>query len=269
MKAVFYALALLATGGAAFVSYQNLENFKVQNEAKLQAIDQNKAKKSQIDTEQKKLDGVKANLVTATEKRDAVKQNIDSLAAKGKALTRELAEQEALLETQKGKFADLKKVEDKLKEILGKLGGDVTIDNLPATVNSVTEDRNAKEKQLKELEGLVEAAQKNIEKNQAEIGRLADRDASRNSRMRHNAMESVITAVNDDWGFVIIGAGSNTGFTPQTKLLVKRDGKLIGEIKPSSIEPSQTIAEIDPDSIAPGARIQPGDRVILAEPATN
>jgi hypothetical protein len=79
----------------------------------------------------------------------------------------------------------------------------------------------------------------------------------------------VVSAVNDDWGFVIIGAGSSTGFTPQTKLLVKRDGRLIAEVKPSSIEPSQTIAEIDPETLAPGARIQPGDRVILANPATN
>jgi ATP-binding cassette subfamily F protein 3 len=37
-----------------------------------------------------------------------------------------------------------------------------------------------------------------------------------------------------------------------------RSGRLIAEIKPSSIEPSQTIAEIDPETLAPGARIQPG-----------
>ena len=98
---------------------------------------------------------------------------------------------------------------------------------------------------------------------------VTERDAARNSRMRRNAMESVVTAVNEDWGFVVIGAGSNTGFTPQTKLLVKRDGRLIAEVQPSSIEPSQTIAEIDKDSVAPGARIQPGDRVILSTPATN
>ena len=83
-----------------------------------------------------------------------------------------------------------------------------------------------------------------------------------------NAKESVITAVEADWGFVVIGAGSNVGFTPQTKLLVKRDGVLIGRINPTSIEPSQTIAEIETSSLAPGASIQPGDRVILAVPAT-
>lgn len=66
---------------------------------------------------------------------------------------------------------------------------------------------------------------------------------------------------------MVIGAGSNVGFTPQTKLLVKRDGVLIGRINPTSIEPSQTIAEIEASSLAPGTSIQPGDRVILAVPA--
>jgi hypothetical protein len=52
-------------------------------------------------------------------------------------------------------------------------------------------------------------------------------------------------------------------------LLVKRDGKLIGRVRPSSIEPNQTIAEIDQESLVLGVRLQPGDRVILARPATN
>ena len=82
-------------------------------------------------------------------------------------------------------------------------------------------------------------------------------------------MEAVVTAVNQDWGFLVIGAGSNSGFTPQTGLLVERDGQMIGEVRPSSIEPNQTIAEINLESLASGVRLQPGDRVILAEPAAN
>jgi hypothetical protein len=82
-------------------------------------------------------------------------------------------------------------------------------------------------------------------------------------------MEARVTAVNHDWGFLVIGAGSNSGFSPQTSLLVKRDGRLIGKVNPSAIEPTQTIAEIDLKALAPGVRIQPGDSVILAKPAGN
>jgi hypothetical protein len=40
-------------------------------------------------------------------------------------------------------------------------------------------------------------------------------------------------------------------------------------VRPSSIEPTQTIAEIDFDTLATGVRLQPGDRVITAKSATN
>jgi hypothetical protein len=91
----------------------------------------------------------------------------------------------------------------------------------------------------------------------------------RSSRIGRNSMVAVVTAVNQDWGFLVIGAGSNSGFTPQTGLLVERDGRKIGRVRPSAIEPTQTIAEIDFESLASGVRLQPGDRVILAQPVTN
>jgi hypothetical protein len=91
---------------------------------------------------------------------------------------------------------------------------------------------------------------------------------ARAERIRRNTMEAVITGVNNDWGFVIVGAGSKDGFTPQTTVLVKRQGRVIAELKPTSIEPNQTIFEIDYDSMAPGVRLRPGDRVFLSEPQT-
>ena len=50
---------------------------------------------------------------------------------------------------------------------------------------------------------------------------------------------------------------------------MKRDGRLIGKVNPSAIEQTQTIAEIDLKTLSPGVRIQPGDAVILAKPASN
>jgi hypothetical protein len=50
---------------------------------------------------------------------------------------------------------------------------------------------------------------------------------------------------------------------------VERDGRKIGKVRPSAIEPTQTIAEIDLESLAAGVRLQPGDRVIIAAPFTN
>lgn len=269
MKAIFYILALLVTGGAGYFSYESMNKFKEQQEIKVAALDKNKNVSKAGDDKDAELTDEKKKLDDASKEKADAEATIENLVAKEKTLRRDLGELEGTLEEQKAKFADLKKIEDQVKETLAEAGDDVNLDNLAEKVLELEESKKAKTKQLGELEELVGAAQKNVESNQAEIGRMADRKAQRDSRIRRNAMESVVSAVNEDWGFVIIGAGSNTGFTPQTKLLVKRDGRLIAEVKPSAIEPSQTIAEIDLETVAPGARIQPGDRVILAEPATN
>ena len=269
MKAIFYVLALLVTGAAAYFSHENLKKFEGEKAAKEKAIATNKIVSGNADKQQVALDEEKVKLEAADKDKADALASIENLEAKEKTLRRDLGTLEGLLEEQKAKFAQLEKARAELQNLLKQAGDDVTLENLAEKVQAMEADKVAKTKKLGELETLVEAAKKAVEGNQAEIARLADRSASRDARIRANAMESVVSAVNDDWGFVVIGAGSNTGFTPQTKLLVKRDGRLIAEVKPSSIEPSQTIAEIDPETVAPGARIQPGDRVILANPATN
>jgi hypothetical protein len=267
MKAIFYVLALLVTGGAAFFSYQSLEKFKDQQQQKIAAIDANKVMTKDADNKDADLQKELAALEDATKKKEELEASIETLKGKERTLIANTKKVDATLAEQKEKFAQLEQIRAKADEILK--GAGVTLEELPNEVIKIEEDKKAKAKALAEVQALVEAAQKAVEANQAEIARVTERDAARASRMRRNAMESVVTAVNEDWGFVVIGAGSNTGFTPQTKLLVKRDGRLIAEVQPSAIEPSQTIAEIDRESVAPGARIQPGDRVILASPATN
>ncbi len=269
MKAIFYVLALLVTGAAAYFSYENLTKFEKEKSEKEKAIATNKVVSGNADKQQIALDEEKVKLEAADKDKADAEASIENLVAKEKTLRRDLGELEGVLEEQKAKFAQLETTRAQLEELLKEAGEQVTLENLPETIKAMEDDKVAKTKKLGELETLVEGGKKAVETNQAEIARLADRSASRDARIRANAMESVVSAVNDDWGFVVIGAGSSTGFTPQTKLLVKRDGRLIAEVKPSSIERSQTIAEIDPETLAPGARIQPGDRVILANPATN
>jgi hypothetical protein len=145
----------------------------------------------------------------------------------------------------------------------------VTLDTLPDKIQQIDDDKKAKQTKLEELEVLVGGAEKSLATSSAELDRLTKRMIERNVRIGRNSMDAVVTAVNQDWGFLVIGAGSNSGFTPQTGLLVERDGRKIGRVRPSAIEPTQTIAEIDLGSLSSGVRLQPGDRVILAQPVAN
>ena len=167
----------------------------------------------------------------------------------------EIKAQQQLLENVKKAFAD-------------GAGEGITLENIGSKIEELDAKKKDQTKKFEEVSTLAGSAEKTVSDNKMKIAELAGRKAKRDERISANAKEAVITAVDTDWGFVIIGAGSNVGFTPQTKLLVKRDGVMIGRITPTSIEPSQTIGEVDRESLAPGVSFQVGDRVILAVPAT-
>ncbi|BCU77076.1 hypothetical protein [Luteolibacter sp. LG18] len=269
MKPLFHTLAVLATGGAVFFSFQLSKKFETQQSERLAANKENKEVTAHAESTEADLKKELNALAKAQDEQTAAEQAVSSLKSAGSGLKRDLAAQNALLEEQKAQFAEAEKAIEQIKAALADLGADVTLENLPDKVKELENKKLDLEKKRDELNLLVEKATKQRDAQKDETGRLADVKGKRDTRIRRNSMESVITAVNQEWGFVMVGAGTNTGFTPQTKLLVLRDGHLIGKVQPTSIEPNQTLADIDFDSLAEGVRLQPGDKVILAEPATN
>ncbi len=269
MKAILYVISLAITGAAVFFSNQNLGKFKEQQEIRKDLTDRSRAVSREGDKKLEEVTSEKETLTAAKNDKATLEASLESLKADERQLTRAVAELEGQLESQKEKFAELDKLQKELEGVFRDLPGGITLENIPSKVEELKTELENKKRELAEVETGIEAAERAVEGNRADIVSLAEREANRNRRFRANAMQSVVTAVNHDYGFVVIGAGSNTGFTPQTRLLIQRGGRLVGEVKPSSIEPSQTIAEIDEDTLAPGARIQPGDTVILAVPASN
>jgi hypothetical protein len=269
MKASLYALAILVAGGAAFFSFSHAGKFEALEQDRLLTIATNKQVTADAEVADKNIKDERALLRASQDKQELVTQNISNLKAAGTVLKNEVAKLDEEIALQDEEFAQLEKTLKEVNEILSDLGGDVTLDNLAEKIAEIEESKVAKEAKLEELETLVGGAEKLLATNRAEAGRLATRNLERNARINRNAMEAVVTAVNQDWGFLVIGAGSNSGFTPQSGLLVQRDGRSIGRVRPSAIEPMQTIAEIDFNSLAPGVRLQPGDRLILATPTTN
>jgi chromosome segregation ATPase len=269
MKFISPILAILVCAVAAYFSFSESEKFQGQQDARLLAINTNNRVNATKDKAEADIVDENALLETSKNNLEVATQSVLALESTGNALNNENAKLDSEIAGQDAKFAELNKVIEEVQKVLAGLGGDVTLDNLPDKVNDIQEDTKTKRAKLEELETLVEGAKASLETKQAEVQRLVDRKDARSNRIARNAMEARITAVNQEWGFLVIGAGSNSGFTPQTALLVKRDGRLIGKVNPSAIDPTQTIAEIDLRALAPGVRIQPGDNVILAKPAKN
>ena len=269
MKAIPYVLAIIVAGGAAFFSISLSGKFEELQNIRLSTIAQNKEVTAKAEAADKNIKDEKALLVASQDKKEVVSQNIESLKATDSTLKNEVSKLDASIEAQTSEFTELEKTLEEVNVIMSSLGGGVTLDNLAEKIAEIEQSKKDKQAKQDELQTLVSGAEKNLETKRAEADRLVTRGIERNARISRNSMEAVVTAVNQDWGFLVIGAGSNSGFTPQTALLVQRNGRKIGRVRPSSIEPTQTIAEIDLENLAPGVRLQPGDRVILAAPTGN
>lgn len=267
MKAILSIVAILVIGGAAFFSLNHSKKFEALQKDRLETIRTHKKTATDADVKEKELKTAQDDLKASEATREERKQSIAALKSTATTLESSVSDANETLKTQDTEFVELDKAIKELQEVLKSLGEDVTLENLPEKIQQVQEQKLASEKSLEEKVTLVAGAEKKLATDRAELDRQVKRDMERNSRINRNSMESVITAVNQDWGFLVIGAGSNSGFTPQTSLIVQRDGRLIGRVRPSAIEPTQTIAEIDFTSLAPGVRIQPGDRVILTKPS--
>lgn len=269
MKAILYVVAILILGGAAYFTLEHKRKFVEVDEVRAKAVSDNKTISANADAKEAELKKVSEEVLVKAQKREELSQALEIVKKAGSDLQRELTGIEDTLKVQDEEFAGLEKAREEVASIVKGLGGDVSLETLGDKIKEIDAEYKSQQAELEELETNVETAEDKLIAARAEMDRLQKRDLERSARISRNTMEAVVTAVNPEWGFLVIGAGSNSGFTPQTSLLIQRDGKYIGRVTPSSIEPTQTIAEIDPESIAPGARIQPGDRVLFAKPASN
>lgn len=269
MKFIFPILAIIVCLGAAYFTWTESEKFSEIQSARLEAISTNKSVTAKADVADKNITDEEALLEESKDSLALVTQSVNALESDVVTLKTDLSKLDNELAGQDAEFADLEKALVEVQAIFNEIGEDVDMDSLPEKIAELEESVKEKRVKVEELETLIDGAENTLSTKQKEIQNLVKRKDSRNKRIARNALEARVTAVNQDWGFLVIGAGSNSGFTPQTTLLVKRDGRLIGKANPSAIEPTQTIAEIDLKSMSPGVRIQPGDRVMLAKPASN
>lgn len=270
MKVVVNIFLILAAGAAAFFSFDQSNKFASQQEIRLEKKKQEETVRAEATATEKERDNERTALTDANKKREDVNSSISALKAAESSIKRDIQGVDGTLATQQTELVDLEKAVEEVNGLLKTIGGgNVTAENIGDEVAKLDDNIKKKKERQEELVTLIDAAQKKVSSTRSESKRLSDRAIESSVRISRNAMEAVVTGVNQDWGFLVIGAGSNSGFTPQTSLLVKRDGKFIARVKPTSVEATQTIADIELESLAPGVRIQPGDRVIIAQPSVN
>ena len=268
MKSLILPLLIfLGSLTAVYFTLEQTKLFEDEQTLRLDTKEENRkvtALADQKEVEQKEAE--EARDATKAE-RIAAQDNLANLKGNEKTLRASIADKESQLakfKAQQKRFEDAKAEVAKLAQ---ELGMNFNIDNIEQHLASMKDTKANRVERVDELDVLIAAAEKSIEENTTELARQVAREEARQMKINRGAIEAVITGVQQDWGFLVIGAGSNQGFTPTSTLLVKRDGRMIGKVRPSSIEANQTIAEIIFPSLARGVRLQPGDKVIFDNPA--
>ena len=268
MKIVLYSLLILIAGAAAFFSFTQAGKFKGIQENRLAVLETEKGIESEIAVKEKILKDERALIADNKGIQESTISNVSNFRTSNAALKAEIANLEKETQGLSSDFIQLEKALEEVNSVTASIGN-VSLDNLAEKIDEIGQTKIDKTARLEELKTLATGAQKALATSRADADRISTRAAERSARIARNSAQAVVSAVDHEWGFVVIGAGSNSGFTPQTELVIERDGIRIARVTPSSVEPSQTIAEIDSKSLSAGVRIQPGDRVILATPATN
>lgn len=97
---------------------------------------------------------------------------------------------------------------------------------------------------------------------ESRVKSLVVAEQRRQAGLMAKGLSGEILAVNQAWNFVVLNLGDRQGVTANAEMIVMRRGAMVGRVKITSVEPSQSIADIVPSSMSPGLVVQPGDRVI-------
>lgn len=270
MKAIYTYIAVIVV--ALVAVYFSLEQKRKFNEAlsmRDKLVTDNRNVSANASAKEQELKTGKEELAATQARRDELAASVDSLKSTAEVYNRDIVKADAFLAQFAQQEDELAEARKRLEEMSKNLGRGLDPDDLDDSLAQLKGQKEQRVSKLDQIDVEIDTAKKAIESNQEELKRLVQREEERQAELARYSMEAVVTGVNQDWGFLVIGAGSNSGFTPQSGLIVQRDGRMIARVRPSSIEPTQTIAEINFDSVAPGVLIQPGDRVIFESPSAN
>jgi uncharacterized coiled-coil protein SlyX len=269
MKFVFLFLAIAVSGVASYFTATQTQKFQAIQDLRLKTEKENIVLSANITDRLEKIAIEEENKRIAEGERSVAQASVANFKAENNSIENQVGTLDAKLAAQEVLLGELRQVVAGVKQEFQKLNIEVTLGSIDDDFKTVTTSIEQKTGTDKGLDESIAKEEKRLADKRAEIDRYNTRIQQRDTRIAQNEIEARVSAVNHDWGFIVIGAGSNSGFMPDTKLLIKRNGRLVGTVKPSSIEPTQTIADIDFNSLAPGARFQIGDEVILAKPANN
>lgn len=268
MKLILYIIALVAIAGAAGYSMTNIEKHE-------QQLADTKAKQLQVKKKKKQVSDKEEELKTEQAAREVAKKSENRLTADKGLKEKDVRDESKLSASYDDDLADLVGQKDEVQKALDQIKEAFKGENIPLDqVESFVTDLENKKKDLNKdnvvLEQEVSVFSSAVEENNAILNDFMLSQLKRRKNLDSNRVSSLITAVDSEWGFVVVKPHADAVINQDSKLVVIRGSKHIGRLTINAIEQEagRVLANIDYSSLASGMRIRPGDRVILSKPLT-
>ena len=264
MKTIFYILSVLVIGGAAYFSWDNSN--KVQ--AEIDLFESTRTEKRATETSINKQEGIlkdtKQELDTAQTLNAELIAEMENMRSREVSYNKSKEAEQVKIDEADARLGQLAEIKAKIDKALE--GVDIAWPQIPSEIKRLQELRKKKGDDLDLLNEHIAKLTKDVADKRASNARESDRLSKIRTKIARNAKVGAITSVNSTWGFVIVNLGTNnSNVTAQSKLLVTRNGRLLGRLTPNSVEASQTVCDLNARDVNPGVRIQPGDQVTLAD----
>jgi len=268
MKLILYIVALVSIAAAAGFSMMNIGKHEEQ-------LALTKTEEGKVRTKKVQVSAKEGELQDEEGLRAEAKELNNSLIADKGIKENDVKDNNKLsasfdddLEELVGKKDEVQRAMDEIKKALE--GESIPLDKVEAFVTGLEKDKKDLNKTNIGLQEEISVFSEAVKQNTAVLSDFKEAQIKRRKNLAANKVSSLITAVDNEWGFVVVKPHADAIIKPESKLVVIRGNKHIGRLTINAIEAEagRILANIDYSSLASGMRICPGDRVILSQSLT-
>ncbi len=244
------AVLLLLSGGLSFA-----------NRSKLTAsIDDAKSARAEVNGA--RADAAKAKTAMTKAVNDAKESIQKATDAQGQlaGVQSQVADLEGKVKTANdntaAKDAQIADLNKKMSDALGKKASDPNAPNIAQQIDELKRSRD-------ELQVVKDGLETQLKAAQGQVAEASRRNLARENGASMNGLRGRVLAVDRNWNFVVLDLGDRNGVNNNSTMLIQRGGNLVGKVRITSVEPSQSIADIIPNSVPAGITVQAGDTVVF------
>ncbi len=252
MWKVFLVISSVILGGAAYLSYSNMEVVK--------------ERIAQVAEQTQLLEARQASLAKTNEEVAQLEQSIQMLKDEAEKLGTEKIDLDAkLVEAQsneKAQAAKLVTAKEALEEARGLMGNIAKVEALQKEMNQIRAQVEEAEIEVVQMEGAAAAAKVEADRLAKVTEELKALRTDQEAGLIRGEFQSEIRNAYNQWGFVVVQGGNDQGVVNRAQMDVYRRGQPICKLLVTSVEPTYSVADIIPGSLAPGQSVQMGDTVV-------